>query len=56
MQEELNDLHRNLAARSMALDEAKHAIKGPEGDLNTLRRQYEQLLREDQDLRKKYAI
>ena len=55
MEEELNITHRALSTKDAALQEANFALKGPTSDLNALRRQYEELLRENQDLRKKYV-
>merc|ERR1712226_106905 len=51
---EINSLQRTIIQKEQDYSELKQSIQRPLNDLTTLQRQYEELLRENQDIKRKY--
>ncbi|XP_013408098.1 centrobin isoform X2 [Lingula anatina] len=54
MFDQMNVLHRTIAQKEHELHEAKMALQRPLGDLEQLQRDYMNVLRENQDLKRRY--
>ena len=54
-QVDINSLQRTVLQKEQDYAELKQSVQRPLNDLTMLQRQYEDLLRENQDLKRKYV-
>ena len=52
-QDDMNVLHRSVAEKERQLEDIRHEVKEPLEELELLRRQYTDLLRENNNLKRK---